>query len=146
MQQAFRLGLTLLLLCVQRRRNQPGKECHWYLITDGIASFCKIGEMYTVHLTRVHLHCTFIQFYNMVQRVLLFPNKKVTQIALKVLKRNAFFAHQENILLSILKDDDKMVRHLAVSKILTMRVKSNFSIETEFEASKDQADDTREDK
>ena len=34
-------------------------------------------------------------FYNMVQRVLLFPNKKVTQIALKVLKRNAFFAHQE---------------------------------------------------
>ena len=82
----------------------------------------------------------------MVQRVLLFPNKRVTQIALKVLKRNAFFAHQENILLSMLADDDKMVRHLAVSKILSMRVKSNFSIETEFEASKDQADVTMEDK
>ena len=65
-------------------------------------------------------------FYIMVQRVLLFPNKKVTQIALKVLKRNAFFAHQENILLSMLADDDKMVRHLAVSKILSMRVKSQF--------------------
>ena len=82
----------------------------------------------------------------MVQRVLLFPNKRVTQIALKVLKRNAFFAHQENIPLSMLADDDKMVRHLAVSKILSMRVKSNFSIETEFEASKDQADVTMEDK
>ena len=86
------------------------------------------------------------KFYNMVQRVLLFPNKKVTQIALKVLKRNAFFAHQENILLSMLAGDDKMVRHLAVSKILSMFVKSNFSIETEFEASKDQADVTMEDK
>ena len=85
-------------------------------------------------------------FYNMVQRVLLFPNKKVTQIALKVLKRNAFFAHQENILLSMLADDDKMVRHLAVSKILSMHVKSNFSIDTEFEASKDQADVAVEDK
>ena len=82
----------------------------------------------------------------MVRRVLLFPNKKVTQISLKVLKQNAFFAHQENILLSMLTDDDKMVRHLAVSKILSMRVKSNFSIETEFEASKDQADVTMEDK
>ena len=85
-------------------------------------------------------------FYNMVQRVLLFPNKKVTQIALKDLKRNAFFAHQENILLSMLADNDKMVRHLAFSKILSMRVKSNFSIETEFEASKDQANVTMEDK
>ena len=36
-------------------------------------------------------------FYIMVQRVLLFSHKKVTQIALKVLKRNTFFAHQENI-------------------------------------------------
>ena len=65
-------------------------------------------------------------FYVMVQRVLLFPNKKVTQIALKVLKRNVFFAHQENIILSMLADDDKIVRHLAVSKILSMRVKSQF--------------------
>ena len=85
-------------------------------------------------------------FYNMVRRVLLFPNKKVTQIALKVLKRNAFFAHQENILLCMLADDDKMVRHLAVIKTLCKHVKSNFSIETEFEASKDQADVTMEDK
>ena len=65
-------------------------------------------------------------FYIMVQRVLLLPNKKVTQIALKVLKQNAFFAHQENIILSMLADDDKMVRHLAVSKILSMHVKSQF--------------------
>ena len=82
----------------------------------------------------------------MVQRVLLFPNKKVTQIALKVLKRNAFFADHENILLSMIANDDKMVRHLAVCKILSIRVKSNFSIETEFEASKDQEDATMEDK
>ena len=65
------------------------------------------------------------KFY-MVQRVLLYANKKVTQIALKFLKQNVFFAHQENILLSMLADDDKMVRHLAVSKILSMRVKSQF--------------------
>ena len=62
----------------------------------------------------------------MVQRVLLYSNKKVTQIALKFLKRNAFFTHQENILLSMLADDDKMVCHLAVSKILSMHVKSQF--------------------
>ena len=62
------------------------------------------------------------------------------------MKQNAFFAHQENILLSMLADDDKMIRHLAVSKILSMHVKSNFSIETEFEAYKDQADVTMEDK
>ena len=85
-------------------------------------------------------------FYNIVQKVLLLPNKKVTQIALKLLKRNAFFTHQENILLCTLADDDKMVCHLAVSKILSMHVKSNFSIETEFEASKDQADVTMKDK
>ena len=36
-------------------------------------------------------------FYIMVQRALLFSHKKVRQIALKVLKPNAFFAHQENI-------------------------------------------------
>ena len=65
-------------------------------------------------------------FYVMVQRVLLFPNKKVTQIALKVLKRNVFFAHQENIILSMQADDDKIVCHLAVSKILSMCVKSQF--------------------
>ena len=82
----------------------------------------------------------------MVRRVLLFPNKKVTQIALKVLKQNAFFAHQENILSNMLADNDKTVCHLAVSKIVSMRVNSNFSIETEFEASKDQADVTMEDK
>ena len=46
----------------------------------------------------------------------------------------------------MLADDDKMVCHLAVSKILSMHVKSNFSIETEFEASKDQADVTMKDK
>ena len=57
-----------------------------------------------------------------------------------------FFAHQENILLSMLADDDKMVHHLAVSKILSMRVKSNFSIETEFEVFKNQADVTMENK
>ena len=45
----------------------------------------------------------------------------------------------------MLADDDKIVCHLAVSKILSMHVKSNFSIETEFEASKDQADVTMED-
>ena len=59
------------------------------------------------------------KFYNMVRRVVLFPNKKVTQIALKVLKRNAFFAHQENILLC-------MLAHVTKRFILSLRVKSDF--------------------
>ena len=40
----------------------------------------------------------------------------------------------------MLADDDEMVRHSAINKSLSMRNKSNFPIETEFEASKDQAD------
>ena len=75
-------------------------------------------------------------FYNMVPKALLFPNKKVIQIASKFLKRNAVFAHQGNIFLCMLADDNKMVCHLEVNEILSIRVKSNFSIETKFEASK----------
>lgn len=71
-------------------------------------------------------------FFNMLQRVVQFPNNKVKKIALDVLKRNAFFAHQENVLLGMLADDDETVRHLAVNKILSLRgVIEQFSIENE---------------
>ena len=37
-------------------------------------------------------------FFNMVQRIVQFPNHKVKKIAQDVLQRYAFFAHQENVL------------------------------------------------
>lgn len=60
-------------------------------------------------------------FYNVVERVTKFPKKNVRDIALKVLQRNAFFAHHENVLLAMLGDGDESVRRLAVNKILSIR-------------------------
>ena len=61
-------------------------------------------------------------YLNILTQLMGFPNKIIQDIALAVLQRNAYFAHQENILLTMLADNNHNVRLLAVNKILCIRV------------------------
>ena len=56
-----------------------------------------------------------------VKRIKSVPDEKVAEIALSVIQNNAFFAHPENILLSMLGDEEKRIRKLAVDRILCLR-------------------------
>ena len=51
-------------------------------------------------------------------RIQNFPNLKVKNIALKVIERNAYFVHPENIELSMLADPAESIRNAAVDKIV----------------------------
>ena len=62
-------------------------------------------------------------FFNLSQGIVSFPNQKVVEIALKVLQNNGFFAHQENILLGMLGDEDKDLQRMAVNKLYSLRLK-----------------------
>ena len=53
--------------------------------------------------------------------------EKVQKIIQKTLQRNAYFAHPEAILLSMLEDSNQDVRAQAVNTILTIRMKANNS-------------------
>ena len=63
-------------------------------------------------------------FFNLVHRIQQFPHSEIRFIASKVVQRNAFFAHPENVLLGMLGDDDEEIRRLAVNKIQGLRGKS----------------------
>ena len=60
----------------------------------------------------------------MVHRIQQFPHSEIRSIASKVVQRNAFFAHPENVLLGLLRDHDEEIRRLAVNKIQGLRGKS----------------------
>ena len=53
----------------------------------------------------------------MLRRVTKFPAKQVKDIALKVLRRNACFAHPDHVTIAMLGDENKPVRDIAVDKI-----------------------------
>ena len=59
--------------------------------------------------------------FDLYKRIQNFPNLKVKNIALKVIERNAYFAHPENILLGMLADPDESIRKAAVDKIVHIR-------------------------
>ena len=59
--------------------------------------------------------------YNMLQRIIRFPDKSVSDIAFAVVQRNAFFAHPEQVILGMLGNDDEDIRRQAVNKVLSMR-------------------------
>ena len=61
-------------------------------------------------------------YLNILTQVIGFPNKIIQDIAVAVLQQNAYFAHDENILLAMLNDNNHNVRILAVNKILSIRV------------------------
>ena len=59
--------------------------------------------------------------FSKLRRVTQFPYKQVRDIALKVLRRNAFFAHPEHVIIAMLGDENKLVRNIAVDKIMSLR-------------------------
>ena len=61
-------------------------------------------------------------YLNILTRVMRFPKKIIQDIAVAVWRRNAYFAHLENILLAMLVDNDHNACLLAVNKILIIRV------------------------
>ena len=56
-------------------------------------------------------------FFNLVHRIHHFSHSKSRSIALKVVQRNTFFAHPENVLLGVLGDENEKIKRLAVNKI-----------------------------
>ena len=63
-------------------------------------------------------------FFNLVHHIQQFSNSKIRSTVLKVVQRNAFFAHPENVLLGMLGDNDEEIRRLAVNKIEALQGKS----------------------
>ena len=59
--------------------------------------------------------------FSKLRRVTQFPDKQVRDIALKVLRHNAFFAHPEHVIIAMLGDGNKPVRDIAVDKIMSLR-------------------------
>ena len=56
----------------------------------------------------------------MLRRVTQFPNKRVREIALKVFRRNAFFAHPQHVIIAMIGDENKPVRNIADDKIMPL--------------------------
>ena len=60
-------------------------------------------------------------FFNMVKRVQRFSHGQVQKIVMKVLQKNVYIAHTENLVLGIFCDEDKGVHRIAVNKIQCIR-------------------------
>ena len=55
-------------------------------------------------------------------RVTQFPDyKPVRDDALKVLRHNAFFAHPEHLIIAMLSNENKLVRDIALDKVMSLR-------------------------
>ena len=67
------------------------------------------------------LTCGSRNFFNLVQRILQVPDEAVRKTALKVVQRNAFFEHQENVLIAMLGDNDEEIRMRGVNKVPSIR-------------------------
>ena len=59
--------------------------------------------------------------YNMIVRINCLSDKKIKDICYNVLKNNSFFAHGENILVSMLSDSDEFLRRKTVNIIMKLR-------------------------
>ena len=69
--------------------------------------------------------------FGIIEKIEKFPNKRIKDISMKVIQRNAFFAHPENVLLAMMGDEDADVRRIAVNKIQAIRGNlPNFVIES----------------
>ena len=49
------------------------------------------------------------------------PDEAVQKTTLKVVQQNAFFAHQENVLIAMLGDNNEEIRMRGVNKVLSIR-------------------------
>ena len=59
--------------------------------------------------------------YDLCRQIQVFPDSLVKDIATRVVERNAFFAHPENIMLAMLGDENEEIRNAAVKKIVSLR-------------------------
>ena len=50
------------------------------------------------------------------QRIVKFPYKQVRDISMKAIQRNAYFSHQEAVILEILAHENDVLRKIAVNK------------------------------
>ena len=55
------------------------------------------------------------------RRVTQFSDKQGRDIALKVLRHNAFFAHPEHVIIAMPGDENKPIRDIAADKIMSLR-------------------------
>ena len=60
-------------------------------------------------------------FFNLIKRIKNFSSKHVQEIALSVVQQNGYFAHPENVLIVILRDDNENVRNVGVAKVTVPR-------------------------
>ena len=65
-----------------------------------------------------------VNYFDLLKRILQLSNKEIREKAVENLQKNSFFAHPENVLVSMLGDSDEKVRRLAVNKINSFRGKS----------------------
>ena len=63
-------------------------------------------------------------FFNLVHCIQQFPHSKICSSVLKVVERNTFFAHPENVFLGMLGDNDVEITRLTVNKIQALQGKS----------------------
>ena len=59
--------------------------------------------------------------FDLYKRIQNFSNLEVKNMALKVIERNAYFAHPENIPLGMLADPDESICYAAVDKIVLIK-------------------------
>ena len=60
-------------------------------------------------------------FFNLVQRMKNFSNKRVQKFVFKCYATEWLFAHPENVLISMIRDDKQSLRNVGVAKVLPLR-------------------------
>ena len=61
------------------------------------------------------------EFFSVLRRVTQFSDKQMKDMALKVLRRNPFFAHPKHVIIAMLGHENKPVSDTAVDKIISLR-------------------------
>jgi len=88
-----------------------------------LANFCM--KVYFPSWFQIKFHNSISEgaknYHAIMDRIMKFTDKTTRITALKTLERNSFYAHPENVLLSMLNDEDYEVRSMAINKILASR-------------------------
>ena len=109
------LGCRILRKCVST--SSPSKKL------QDLAEFCMkiyFSSWFDIKLNN-KISDGSPNFFRMVQQISTFSNQQVREESQKVLLRNSFFGHPENILLAMLCDGDDNVRRIDLNKVRAMR-------------------------
>jgi len=83
-------------------------------------------------------------FFKLIERVHQFRTDKVRDISMKVLQRNAYFPHSENVILGMLAEDDENIRRRAVDKNSELRSEASATTDMELCSSESSRKDVRQ--